>query len=70
MLQRSRITAFASEAACANFQTWPLSCRPSSANKATIQKAEKLVQQRGPVKGKRQSLNVIYYDASSAKVWG
>jgi predicted ATPase/DNA-binding winged helix-turn-helix (wHTH) protein len=37
---------------------------------ARLQKAEKLVQQRGPAKGKRQSLNVIYHDASSAKVWG
>ena len=42
----------------------------SPTNKAIIEKAEKLVQQRGPAKGKHQSLNVIYYDASSAKVWG
>jgi hypothetical protein len=42
----------------------------SPANMVIIQKAEKLVQQRGPAKGRRQSLRVIYYDASSAKVWG
>ena len=42
----------------------------SPANKAIIEKAEKLVLQRGPAKGKQQSLNVIYYDAASAKVWG
>jgi uncharacterized protein DUF4917 len=42
----------------------------SPANKAIIEKAEKLVLQRGPAKGKHQSLNVIYYDAASAKVWG
>ncbi len=42
----------------------------SPANKAIIEKAEKLVLQRGPTKGKRQALSVIYYDASSAKVWG
>ncbi len=42
----------------------------SSANKAIIEKAEKLVVQRGPAKGKHQALSVIYYDAASAKVWG
>jgi hypothetical protein len=42
----------------------------TSANKAIIKKAEKLVQQRGPAKGRRQALRVIFYDASSAKVWG
>jgi hypothetical protein len=42
----------------------------SSANKAIIEKAEKLVVQRGPTKGKHQALSVIYYDAASAKVWG
>jgi hypothetical protein len=42
----------------------------SPANKAIIEKAEKLVLQRGPAKAKHQSLNVIYYDAASAKVWG
>ncbi|MDB5632977.1 MAG: hypothetical protein JWR49_1832 [Tardiphaga sp.] len=39
-------------------------------NKAVINKAEKLIQQRGPAKGKHQALNVIYYDAASANVWG
>lgn len=39
-------------------------------NKAIIEKAEKLVVQRGPAKGKHQALSVIYYDAVSAKVWG
>jgi Domain of unknown function (DUF4917) len=42
----------------------------SSANKAIIEKAEKLVLQRGPANGKHQALSVIYYDAASAKVWG
>lgn len=42
----------------------------SAANKAIIKKAEQLVQQRGPAKGRRQPLTVLYYDASSAKVWG
>jgi hypothetical protein len=42
----------------------------SPANKAIINKAEKLIEQRGPTKGRRQALSVIYYDASSAKIWG
>jgi hypothetical protein len=42
----------------------------SSANKAIIEKAENLVVQRGPAKGKHQALGVVYYDAASAKVWG
>jgi Domain of unknown function (DUF4917) len=42
----------------------------SSENKLIIAKAEVLVQQRGPAKGRRQALDVIYYDAASAKVWG
>ena len=42
----------------------------SAANKAIMAKAEQLVQLRGPAKGKRQALDVIYYDAASAKVWG
>ncbi len=42
----------------------------SPANKAIIKKADQLVEQRGPAKGRRQALTVIYYDASSAKVWG
>lgn len=42
----------------------------SVTNKAVIAKAEKLVALRGPAKGKRQALDVIYYDAASAKIWG
>ncbi|MBR1141728.1 DUF4917 family protein [Bradyrhizobium sp. AUGA SZCCT0431] len=42
----------------------------SSTNRVIVDKAEKLVLQRGPAKGRRQPLTVIYYDASSAKVWG
>jgi hypothetical protein len=42
----------------------------SPANKAIIAKAEKLAELRGPAAGRRQSLEVIYYDAESAKVWG
>ncbi|WP_029585307.1 DUF4917 family protein [Bradyrhizobium sp. URHD0069] len=42
----------------------------SPENKLIIAKAETLVQQRGPAKGKRPALDVIYYDAASAKVWG
>ncbi|ACF02594.1 conserved hypothetical protein [Rhodopseudomonas palustris TIE-1] len=42
----------------------------SAANKAVIEKAERLAALRGPAKGKRQALDIIYYDAASAKVWG
>ena len=42
----------------------------SPSNKAIIAKANKLIEMRGPGKGKRQSFDVIYYDAGSAKVWG
>jgi hypothetical protein len=42
----------------------------SPGNKVVIQNAEKLVQQRGPTHGKHQALDVTFYDATSAKVWG
>ena len=42
----------------------------SEANKAIIHQAQKLVALRGPAKGKRTALDLILYDASSAKVWG
>jgi hypothetical protein len=42
----------------------------SPANKAIIAKGEKMIQLRGPTKGRRRALDVIYYAASSAKVWG
>jgi hypothetical protein len=39
-------------------------------NKVIFKNAEKLVQLRGPAKGRRQALEVIFYDADSASVWG
>jgi hypothetical protein len=42
----------------------------SPENKIVVQNAEKIVQQRGPTRGKHQALDVTFYDAASAKVWG
>jgi hypothetical protein len=42
----------------------------SAANKAIFAKAQKLVDLRGPAKGKKNALDVIYYDAQTATVWG
>jgi hypothetical protein len=39
-------------------------------NQKIIAKAEKFVELRGPAKGRRPALDVFYYDAESAKVWG
>ena len=42
----------------------------SPANKLAIQNAMDLVTVRGPARGRRPALQVTFYDASSAKVWG
>jgi Domain of unknown function (DUF4917) len=42
----------------------------SPGNQAIFKNAQKLVDMRGPAKGRRQALEVIFYDANSAKVWG
>ena len=39
-------------------------------NQEIFKKANQMIQTRGPAKGRRQSLEVIFYDAASAKVWG
>lgn len=42
----------------------------SESNQKIISKAKKFASLRGPTKGRRPALDVIYYDAQSAKVWG
>jgi hypothetical protein len=42
----------------------------SEANKVIFKRAEQLVAMRGPAKGKRNDLSIIYFDAASAMVWG
>jgi hypothetical protein len=42
----------------------------SATNKTITERAHKLAELRGPAKGRRQELQVIFYDAASAKVWG
>lgn len=42
----------------------------SPTNKAVIANAEKLSTLRGPERGKRSALQVTFFDAASAKVWG
>lgn len=39
-------------------------------NKAIFDKAQKLIDLRGPARGKKNALEVIYYDSKSAMVWG
>lgn len=40
------------------------------ANQLIFRKAESLRQLRGPAKGKKNALEIFYFDATSAKVWG
>jgi hypothetical protein len=45
--------------------------KPGTAtNQKIIAKVEKFVELRGPAKGRRAALDVFYYDAETAKVWG
>ncbi|MFO1100397.1 MAG: DUF4917 family protein [Xanthobacteraceae bacterium] len=40
------------------------------ANEAIFKNAEKLVDLRGPARGRKQALKLVFYDADSACVWG